>query len=90
MPRNAFLQPHAVVELLTDHRDEVRMRVAERVREAGAAHYDPSTPVVEHVRHLRPTFDPATCTSCTLFAFCRHELRQSADPADLLIEIGFR
>ena len=28
------------------------------------------------------------CTSCTLFSFCRDELRASADPTDLLIEIG--
>ena len=34
------------------------------------------------------TFDPAACTSCTLFAYCRNELRTSGNPADLLVEIG--
>lgn len=88
VPRNAFLQPEALVESLDDHREEVRMRVAERRREAGAVPYDEATPIKDHVRHLRATFDPATCTSCTLFSFCRQELRDSPDPADLLIEIG--
>jgi hypothetical protein len=88
VPRNAFLQPEALVELLDDHREEVRMRVAERRQESQKVQYDETKPIDDHVRHLRATFDPATCTSCTLFSFCRHELRCSTDPADLLIEIG--
>lgn len=89
VPRNAFLQPEALVEDLSDHREEVRMRVAERRREASSVVYDEDhTPVVEHVRHLRATFDPATCASCTLFSFCRNELRMSKEPTDLLVEIG--
>jgi len=31
VPRNAFLQPEAVVELLDDHRFEVRAHVDERI-----------------------------------------------------------
>lgn len=89
VPRNAFLQPEALVELLDDHREEVRMRVAERRWEAARTHYDKGkTPIEEYVGHLQATFDPAVCSSCTLFSFCRDELRRSADPADLLVEIG--
>jgi hypothetical protein len=36
VPRNAFLQPLAVVEDLTDHREEVRMRIEQRHAEADA------------------------------------------------------
>ena len=89
VPRNAFLQPEALVELLDDHREEVRMRVAERRREADArAVRRDDRDRASTSRHLEATFDPATCASCTLFAFCRDELRDSTDPADLLIEIG--
>ena len=89
VPRNAFLQPEALVELLDDHREEVRMRVAERRREAGDGRSTPTrTPIEDYVRHLEATFDPATCSSCTLFSFCRAELRSSSDPTDLLVEIG--
>jgi hypothetical protein len=87
-PRNAFLQPEALVELLDDHRTEVRMRVEERRREAGRARYDDATSISTFVAHLQATFDPASCTTCTLFSYCRHELRTSNDPADLLVELG--
>lgn len=87
-PRNAFLQPEALVELLDDHRAEVRMRVDERRREASGTGYDHTTSVTTFVKHLQATFDPETCTTCTLFSFCRHELRTSDDPADLLVELG--
>ncbi|MFF0498217.1 hypothetical protein ACFYU5_17545 [Nocardia aobensis] len=88
VPRNAFLQPEALVERLDDHRTEVRMRVAERRREAEQKPYDNAEDLTQYVSHLRATFDPATCTTCTLFSYCRNELRTSADPADLLIELG--
>lgn len=88
VPRNAFLQPEPLVEDLTDHREEVRMRVLERRAEAKKVAYDESKQLVDHIRHLRATYDPRTCSTCTLFKFCRHELRQSSDPMDLLIEIG--
>lgn len=88
VPRNAFLQPEALVELLDDHRAEVSMRVAERRREANVDEMAEDVALAEHVRHLEATFDPSTCGSCTLFSFCRQELRDSTNPADLLIEIG--
>jgi hypothetical protein len=88
VPRNSFLQPEALVEALHDHRAEVRMRVAERRREATETGYMPGTDVAPFVAHLRATFDPATCITCPLFSYCRHELRTSPDPADLLVEVG--
>lgn len=88
VPRNSFLQPEALVEALHDHRAEVRMRVAQRRREAAETGYVPGTDVTRFVAHLRATFDPATCTTCPLFSYCRHELRTSPDPADLLVEVG--
>lgn len=89
VPRNAFLQPEALVELLDDHRDEVRMRVDQRRRETAATVFDEdTTAIVDYVSHLEAAFDPAACVSCTLFAFCRDELRRSGNPEDLLVEIG--
>ncbi|HET7385306.1 MAG TPA: hypothetical protein VFJ19_01425 [Nocardioidaceae bacterium] len=88
VPRNAFLQPEALIERLDDHRAEVRMRVAERRSEADARPYDRARPLPQFVAHLDATFDPASCTTCNLFSYCRGELRHSADPTDLLVEIG--
>lgn len=88
VPRNAFLQPEAVVEDLTDHRSEIAMRIAERHAEAKAHSFDPNAPLAEFVAHLKATFDPVSCTTCTLFGFCRDELERSPDPADLLVELG--
>lgn len=90
VPRNAFLQPEAVVEQLDDHRAEVRGRALERLeekRKLGDNHpTDEELPA--YVTHLEATFDPATCVSCSLFGYCRSELRASHDKADVLIEIG--
>lgn len=94
VPRNAFLQPTAVIELLDDHREEVRMRVAQRRAESESVSDDAEQliegklPAAEFVAHLEATFDPSSCRSCALFSFCRNELRQSSDPNDLLIELG--
>lgn len=88
VPRNAFLQPQALVEDVSDHRAEVRMRVAERRQESSSSAFEPDSPIADHVTHLKATFDPSSCATCTLFAFCRNELRRSSDPGDLLIEIG--
>lgn len=88
VPRNAFLQPEALVESLDDHRAEVRMRVAERRSEAEQPPSVEPQDLAKYVAHLRATFDPATCTTCTLFSYCRNELRTSTDPADLLVELG--
>jgi hypothetical protein len=86
VPRNSFLQPTAVTEDLTDHREEVRMRLAEKRAEAELVAW--SGDATEFVAHLEATFDPATCTTCSLFSFCRQELRTSSDPKDLLVEVG--
>lgn len=88
VPRNAFLQPEALVELLDDHRAEVRMRLAERRREAAREPYDERDELPTFVGHLQATFDPVSCTTCTLFSYCRNELRHSDDPTDLLVELG--
>ncbi|SDK48776.1 hypothetical protein SAMN04487820_108218 [Actinopolyspora mzabensis] len=88
VPRNAFLQPEALVEALDDHRAEVRMRLAERQREFARSAPEETADLAEYVAHLRATFDPASCTSCTLFSYCREELRASDDPTDLLVELG--
>jgi hypothetical protein len=73
VPRNSFLQPEALVELLDDHRDEVGMRVAERRREAAGVRYDDETGLDEFVAHLEATFDPSTCPTCT----CSHTADRS-------------
>jgi hypothetical protein len=87
VPRNTSLNPTAVIEDLTDHRDEVRMRVAERQNEVAEFSGGPIDPLT-HVTHLAAHFDPASCAGCDLFIFCRHELQSSKAPADLLIELG--
>jgi hypothetical protein len=90
VPRNAFLQPEAVAERLDDHREEVRARASERL--AARAELGPGAPTEdelgEYVAHLTSTFDPGTCASCNLFAYCREELRTDDDPLSLLTEIG--
>lgn len=86
VPRNAFLQPMAVTEDLSDHRTEVRMRLAERVEEAQNVHW--TGDAESFVAHLKATFDPNSCSTCPLFAYCRNELRVSEDPLDFLTELG--
>ncbi len=88
VPRNAFLQPEPVVENLHDYLEEVKLRIEERRREAAESGYIVGEGVKAHVEHLEATFDPAGCTTCTLFSYCRDELRRSDRPSDLLIEIG--
>ena len=88
VPRNAFLQPEPLVELLDDHRSEVRQRIDERIREAEQLFFDESTEVREFVAELPARFDPATCPTCPLFNYCRTEIRNSDTPTDLLVELG--
>jgi hypothetical protein len=88
VPRNAFLQPEPLVELLDDHRREVRQRIAERILESKLISFDESTDAAQFVAHLAATFDPATCPTCPLFTNCRNELRMSSNPTDLLVELG--
>jgi hypothetical protein len=90
VPRNAFLQPEAVVELLDDHRAEVRARAEERLAanvELGE-HRPEEDELADYVAHVEATFDPRSCVSCNLFDYCRSELRASGDPVSLLTEIG--
>jgi len=88
VPRNAFLQPLAVVEDLGDHRDEVRMRITQRLAEAEVLKLGDDEAIEDFVAHLEATYDPDSCASCPLFSFCRSELQQSDNPLDLLVEIG--
>lgn len=88
VPRNSFLQPEARVELLDDHRAEVRMRINERREEALSATFDPQADLADYVSHLRATFSPSECRTCTLFSYCRNELRSSPELNDRLIELG--
>jgi hypothetical protein len=90
VPRNAFLQPEAVVELLDDHRVEVRTRADERL-EAKTELSDASPAEEElaaYLAHLTATFDPRSCVTCNLFSYCRAELRAADDPLAVLTEIG--
>ena len=92
VPRNAFLQPEALVEQFDDHRREVRARVDERtalLARLGGTTLDDQA-VVAFVEHLAAEFDPSSCASCALFNFCRSELRASTDPLSLLVEIGVK
>ncbi len=88
VPRNAFLQPDPVVENLHDYTEEVKLRIDERRREAEASTHTAEQDVKAFVEHLEASFDPAACATCTLFSYCRDELRRSQAPTDLLIEIG--
>jgi hypothetical protein len=90
VPRNAFLQPEAIVEQLDDHRREVRSRAEERLRAREELGEDRPTEeeLHEYVAHIEATFDPDSCVSCNLFSYCRQELRTSKDAAAVLTEIG--
>ena len=92
VPRNAFLQPEPVVEDLVDHRREVQARVAERtalLRERGSVEFTEDE-LPGFVEHLVATFDPATCTTCSMLRYCKDELRRTGTSESLLIEIGVR
>lgn len=90
VPRNAFLQPEAVVEQLDDHRTEVRIRARERLaaKEELGEDRPSAEELADYVAHRTATFDPTSCVSCNLFSYCRGELRSSSKPLDLLTEIG--
>ncbi|WP_238419504.1 hypothetical protein [Gordonia sp. 'Campus'] len=88
VPRNAFLQPEPIVENLHDYAEEVNLRIDERRREAAQSGYAAGQDVKPFVEHLEATFDPASCPTCTLFTYCRDELRRSTEANDLLIELG--
>lgn len=90
VPRNSSLSPTAVIEDLTDHRQEVRLRAAERAAETAGYPVDVSTNLAGHLSHLRAKYSPDSCPGCDLFVYCRSELQQSSDPLDLLVELGVR
>lgn len=89
VPRNAFLQPEAVVENLDDHRQEVRARADERIALLTAGTV-PATKLPSYVEHLNAEFDPGRCPTCTLYQYCRHELRRTTSGEALLVELGIR
>jgi hypothetical protein len=88
VPRNAFLQPQAIVEDLRDHRIEVETRLRERRDEAAQVVWTSKAVPAKLVPHLDAAFDPESCVTCSLFAYCRSELRARTDPESLLIELG--
>lgn len=90
VPRNASLSPTAVIEDLTDHREEVRMRVKERAAEVAGFALDLDADLSGHLAHLQATYSPDGCPACDMFVYCRAELQKSNDPTDLLIELGVR
>ena len=90
VPANATLSPTALVEDLTDHRQEVRLRAAERAAEIAAFPDDIDDDLAAHLAHLQATYSPDTCPGCDMFVYCRAELRRSPDPTDLLVEIGVK
>jgi len=88
VPRNASLSPTAVIENLTDHREEVRMRVQERAAEVASFPPDVDYDLSAHLAHLQAAYSPDSCPGCDMFVYCRAELRKSTDPSDLLLELG--
>lgn len=90
VPRNTTLLPTAVVEDLTDHREEVRMRVKERAAETSEYPADVALDLPKHLSHLQASYSPESCPGCDMFLYCRAELQKSTDPTDLLIELGIK
>jgi hypothetical protein len=90
VPRNAFLQPEAIVEHLDDHRTEVRDRAADRLQATALSGQGSLTrdELTSYVTGLEAEFDPQTCATCNMFTFCRDQLRASTDPTALLVELG--
>jgi hypothetical protein len=90
VPRNAFLQPEAVVECLDDHRQEVRLRAEERMALLGGLKggtiSDEQLP--RFTKKAAADFDPQRCVSCSLFNLCREELRKTRKKTALLVELG--
>lgn len=88
VPRSAFLQPAIEVEQLRDHLSEIEAQWVARLTAHGGK--TDTTDLAAHINHLHAEFHPDSCSTCSLFAYCRKELRRSADPTDLLVEIGVR
>lgn len=90
VPRNAFLQPTSVVDRLDDHRVEVMARVRERERLLAELKDDNRPAVEEVVTHVAKTYDPGSCPACSLFTYCRTEVRAEPGARARLLEIGVR
>lgn len=90
VPRNTSLSPTAIIEDITDHRAEVRMRVVERQNEVKKFAASITSDLAKHLAHLAAHFDPASCAGCDLFLYCRDELQSSEEPLNLLIELGVK
>ena len=90
VPRNNSLSPTAVIEDLTDHREEVRMRVQERAAEVASFPPDVDTNLSVHLAHLQAAYSPDSCPRCDMFVYCRTEVQGSGEPTDLLIELGVK
>ena len=92
VPRNAFLQPEPVVENLGDHRQEVRTRAAQRtfLMEQNGGQLVEGDELSQFVEHLVATYDPASCSTCSLYRYCKTELRATTTGEALLIELGVR
>ncbi|ROR55068.1 hypothetical protein EDD41_2319 [Luteococcus japonicus] len=87
VPRSVFLQPTVEVEDLTDHLQEVETQWQNRLDALDLPETVNGT-AEQLVAPLDPGFDPNTCPSCSLFRYCRSELRGKQDPDALLREIG--
>jgi len=90
VPRNATLSPTAVIEDLTDHREEVRLRVQERASEVARFTDDVTADLPQHLSHLQATYSPESCPGCDMFVYCRDELRKAGDADSLLVELGVK
>ena len=87
VPKNAFLQPQAIVEDLHDHREEVRTRLIQRRAEADRADWDPSAAPTDLVSHLvaRTTRSPARRVRCSPSV---EPSSVRASTRSLLVELG--
>ncbi len=87
VPRSVFLQPTIQVEKLTDYLTEVEWQWQSRL-DAFASAEEFEGEATELAAHLEAAFDPGSCPSCSLFRYCRKQVRDSVRPEGLLLEIG--
>ena len=90
VPLNGTLSPTALVEDITHHREEVRLRAEERSAEIAAFPDDIDNDLTQHLSHLKAKYSPDTCPGCDMYVYCRAELHRSTNPTDLLIELGVK
>ena len=70
--------PRGHVEDLADHRREVRLRAQERLDALAELGRGRSTDdeLADYLAHIEATFDPRSCATCSLFAYCRSRAAQ--------------